>query len=93
MSRIWSCYCHAICPENTLKRLKILEIHSMKKTEKQLQILRFLRFSEYIEEPAFMFPKPRSRVRFPYPAPKISRIRVDSGDFFCHTIKLRFLSG
>ena len=66
----WSCYCYANCHENVTILLKILEIHSMEKTEKPLQILRFLRFSEYRVEPTFVFPKPRRRVRFPYPAPK-----------------------
>ena len=28
-------------------------------------------------------PKQRSRVRFPYPAPKISQIHIDLGDFLC----------
>ena len=37
--------------------------------KKPLQILHFLRFSEYKVKSAFMFPKPRRRVRFPYPAP------------------------
>ena len=55
---VWSCYCYANCHENVTILLKILEIHSMEKTEKPLQILHFFRFCEYIEEPAFMFPKP-----------------------------------
>ena len=31
-------------------------------------------------------PKPRSRVRFPYPAPKSSQIHMDLGDFFCRGV-------
>ena len=79
---VWSCYCYANYHENVTILLKILEIHSMEKTEKPLQILHFFRFSELKVKPSFMFPKQRSRVRFPYPAPKISQIRMDLGDFF-----------
>ena len=51
-------YCYANCHENVTILLKILEIHSMDKTEKPLQTLRFLRFNELTVKPTFMFPKP-----------------------------------
>ena len=69
MSMTWSCYCYANCHENVTILLKILEIHETVKCEKPLQILHLLLFNEPTIKPAFMFPKPRSRVRFPYPAP------------------------
>ena len=55
---VWSCYCYANCHENVTILLKILEIHSMEKTEKPLQILHFLPIDEPVVKPAFMFPKP-----------------------------------
>jgi len=55
---VWSCYCYANCHENVTILLKILEVHHLEKTEKPLQILYYLRFSEYKAKPAFMFPKP-----------------------------------
>ena len=57
-SRRMASYCHAIQLENALKRVKILEVHKLEKTEKPLQILYFLRFSELTVKSAFMFPKP-----------------------------------
>ena len=71
-----SLYCHAILLKNEQKFAKIRKRLRVRKSEKGLKIKGFQGFCANEEIIVTMLPKPRRRVRFPYPAPS-SRTKKD----------------
>lgn len=81
----WLCDCHAIRMKTTEDGLEILKINGWLKIEKPLQILRFLRFGEYMEKSACMFLKP---YRLTIPAWSVWSVWKEAGLLFfrCESI-------